>query len=132
VGLDFQVSVDGYHEFRRSVRQLQDKELTKGLKEAHKQTAAVVVRPARSEAPVRSGRLSASVKPSSTVKGAVVRAGSGKTALYAGPIHFGWPKRGIKPNRFLFRAAHEKTDEYTEIFRKLITDLVRKFLSTNE
>lgn len=128
---DFQIGVEGHRELRKAVRQLGDKEVTAELKEAHKETAAVVVPPARRDAPVRSGRLSASIKPSSTVSGAIVRAGTAKGVPYAGAIHFGWPKRGIEPNEFLFRAAGKTSDTYRAIFEERISALVRRFMHTD-
>lgn len=128
VPVKFQVRVDGHQELRKAIRTAKDKDLAKGLRQAHKETASIVVPPARGIAPKRSGALAASVAPSSSLKGAVVRAGSGRgrTKFYAGPIHFGWPARGIKAVPFLFKAAYEKREEYGERFRELISALVRK------
>ncbi|MEO6089280.1 MAG: hypothetical protein ABIQ18_39825 [Umezawaea sp.] len=129
--MKFQVRVEGHKELRRSINQAKNKGLAKELREAHKQTANVVVPPARSLAPHLSGKLSASIKPSSSVKGAVVRAGSGNSANYAGPIHFGWPKRGIKPQPFLFRAAYARREEYAALFQELMSALVRRHVDTD-
>jgi hypothetical protein len=128
---DFRVTVEGHRELRKAIRQVGDKELTKGLKEAHKETASIVVPPARQEAPVRSGRLSASIKPSSTVKGAVVRAGTAKGVPYAAPVHFGWPKRDIRANKFLFGAAGKTRDTYRAVFEERIAELVRRFINSD-
>ncbi|MEU5693865.1 hypothetical protein [Actinosynnema sp. NPDC020468] len=125
--MKFQVRVEGHKELRKAIRDTKDKGLARGLRQAHKETAALVVPPARADAPKQSGSLAASVAPSSSVNGAVVRAGSakGRTKFYAGPIHFGWPRRGIKPHAFLFRAAYAMREQYATRFRELISALMR-------
>ncbi|MCP3800198.1 hypothetical protein NLX83_13110 [Allokutzneria sp. A3M-2-11 16] len=130
MGLRFQVRIDGHKDLRTAIRKTQSKDIAKGLREAHKATAAVVVPPARRDAPRRSGALSASVKPSSSVKGAIVRAGSARVR-YAGPIHFGWPARGIEPRFFLFDAAGETKDAYSAVFRERMNALVHKNINSN-
>ncbi|MFD8496204.1 hypothetical protein [Amycolatopsis sp. NPDC059657] len=127
---DFEVKVEGLKELRTAIRRAKDDDLRKELAQAHKDTADVVARPASAAAPHRSGRLARTVKPSASVKGAIVRAGRGASVPYAGPIHFGWRKRHIRANPFLFRTAGKKRDEYTEVFRDRITRLVRRALGS--
>jgi len=124
----FQVRVEGHAELRKAIRTAKDKDTAKGLREAHKETAAIVVPPARSLTPQVSGALASSVAPSSSLKGAVVRAGSGRgrSKHYAGPVHFGWPRRGIKAVPFLFKAAYERREQYAARFRELMSALVGK------
>jgi hypothetical protein len=133
VALKFQVLVEGHKELRKAIRDARDKELAKGLRLAHKQTAALVVPPARSLAPVRSGALASTITPSSSLTGAVVRAGSskGRTKYYAGPIHFGWPKRGISPHPFLFRAAFDRREQYAALFQELLSRLIADKVNTD-
>lgn len=127
---DFEVRVDGLKELRSAIRRTKDDDLRKGLAQAHKDTADVVAKPASRAAPHRTGRLARTVKPSASVKGAIVRAGRGKSVPYAGPIHFGWPKRHIRARPFLFHTAGQKQDEYTAVFRDRITALVRRALGS--
>jgi hypothetical protein len=54
-------------------------------------------------APSRSGKLRASVRGNRAKSKAVVTAGRASVA-YAGPINYGWRKRGIEPSRFMQRA----------------------------
>lgn len=128
VAVEFQVKVEGHKELRKAINTAKDKDTAKGLRQAHKETASIVVPPAKTLTPKLSGSLSASVAPSSSIKGAVVRAGSGRgrTKFYAGPIHFGWPRRGIRAVPFLFKAAYQKREEYARRFQELISALVGK------
>ncbi|MBM7770898.1 HK97 gp10 family phage protein [Actinokineospora baliensis] len=130
--LRFQVGVQGHKQLIAAFRRLRDSTITKELKAVHKDTAAVVVPAARSDAPRRSGALSASVAPSTNQKAAIVRAGRGRSALYAAVIHFGWPKRGIRPRRFLFTAAAEKSTEYRDLFRARMTALIDRAIGSDK
>lgn len=83
------------------------------LKEAHLSAARMVV--AATHAPRRSGRLAGTVRGSGTKTAAVVRAGR-SSVPYAGPIHWGWRARHIRPNPFLTRAAQETEPAWTEVY----------------
>lgn len=63
--------------------------------------AAAAAGAVRSEAPSKSGRLRGSVRvaPVDGVPGVVVG------VVYAGPINYGWPARGIDPAEYLERGA---------------------------
>lgn len=54
-------------------------------------------------APHRTGRLQASIKASTSVSKAVIRAG-GARVPYAGVINYGWARHGIGPVHFMQRA----------------------------
>lgn len=57
--------------------------------------------------PKSGGRLKASVRPGATTKAGIIRAGTGASGRvpYAGPIHWGWPRRHIRPQPFMTLAA---------------------------
>lgn len=74
------------------------------LKDAHAAVAEQVARDSAATVPRRTGRLAASVRPSGTQTAAIVRAGR-KAVPYAGPIHWGWPKRNIKAQPWLADTA---------------------------
>ncbi|WP_235739036.1 hypothetical protein [Nocardioides alcanivorans] len=57
-------------------------------------------------APKKSGRLASNVRGNRAQSKAVIRAG-GAAAPHAGPINYGWPKRGIKASGFMQRADRE-------------------------
>lgn len=74
------------------------------LKDANRRAAGIAAGASRPLAPVRSGRLAASVRSSGTVSAGIIRAGR-KSVPYAAPIHWGWPSRGIKATPFLTLGA---------------------------
>jgi len=73
------------------------------LKDAFSGIAAEGAELASSFAPKRSGRLAASVRGNKAKNKAVVMAGRASVP-YAGPINYGWPKRGIAASSFMQRA----------------------------
>jgi hypothetical protein len=113
------VQVRGARELRRAIRQAQDKDLKKELSRAHKSAADIVANEAKRIVPRRSGRLQGSIRPGGTQTSGVVRAG--KAAVpYAGVIHFGWPRRNIRPNTFLYDAADARVDEVVAQYEEAI------------
>lgn len=80
------------------------------LKAAHRQVAEQVRDAARPRAPIgtgrtgRAGRLRDSTRASGTQSAAIVRAG-GARIPYAGPIHWGWPRRNIAAQPWLTETA---------------------------
>lgn len=66
----------------------------------------VIVPPSKAGAPVRSGRLRASIGSDSTATHGIITAGGQGDVRYAGVIHFGWSTRGLGGN--LGGAAKER------------------------
>ena len=95
----------------------------KDLRAVNKQAAQVVAPEAKSLAPRRSGRLANSVRAGATQKAGVVRAGS-KRVPYAGPINYGWPRRHIKPTRFMNRAAKNTEPEWAKVYRDAVQKII--------
>lgn len=85
----------------RKIRQLKDLGLEiDDLKDAFASIAAEASARVARHVPTRTGRLAASVRGNRAQSKAVVRAG--KAAVpYAGPINYGWPKRGITPALYM-------------------------------
>jgi hypothetical protein len=78
--------------------------------------AVIMLRAAKLRAPVKSGELRAS--------GMTFPNGIMFTAPYAPPIHWGWPKRNIKPNRFALEGVEESRPEWIAVYQDTIqTDL---------
>ena len=75
--------------------------------------------------PIFSGALRDSIRDAATKKSARVKAGGG-AVKYAGPIHFGWAARRIKPEPFIYDAVDRRRDEIKERYEKLVDDLIKK------
>lgn len=74
------------------------------LKESNRKAAAIVEEGTVGLVPVDSGQLASTIRSTGTVSAGVVRVGNASVP-YAGPIHWGWPKRNIKANTFAADAA---------------------------
>lgn len=74
------------------------------FKEVNRTAAATVAAFSKSTAPVKTGALRATIRPAGTARAGIVRAGF-KKVPYAGPIHWGWPKRNIKAQPWLADTA---------------------------
>lgn len=105
------VRMEGTKQLRAALKQAGDD--LSDMKEAHAKIARMVAQVASGRAPVGpTGRLAASVRGSGTKTASVVRAGGAKVP-YAGPVHWGWPRRyaygerigPIVPQPFLADAA---------------------------
>lgn len=96
------VRVQGLARFKRTLRDFEDG--VEDLKDANAAAAALVAAEAQARAPRRSGALAGSVRGNRAAGKAVVAAGKAKVP-YAGPIHWGWPARGIPARPFITQAA---------------------------
>lgn len=97
------IAVEGLADLRRDLRAI-NSDLPGELRGALRDAADVVAGQARREAPRRTGRLAASIRPGTSGARAMVRS----PLPYAGPIHWGWPQQGIRANPFIERAADAK------------------------
>lgn len=95
------------------------------MKAAMNRIGNIVAQEARQLAPVRSGRLASSIRPSMAKNSATIRAGS-VGVPYAGPIHFGWPHRHIAKNPFLYNASDAKRQEVITAIAEELDQLVAK------
>lgn len=109
---DVTFRVEGLNKILRALEQL-DSEAKQQFKAAGKWAGEEIAKTARGIVPVRSGRLQKSIKGVATGRGAIVRAGRA-TLPYAGPIHFGWGRRNIFPQPFLYQAADRRFDEVVD------------------
>ena len=110
--------IDGLNKLLRALEKLDD-EAKKDFKDIGKKVGDFVAERARAEAPVLTGKLRGSIRAVSTGRGAKIRAGS-KRVPYASVIHFGWRKRNIAENRFLYRAVDKSVDEAVDMYLKEI------------
>ena len=97
----------------------------KQLTAVHRAAADKVAADARLRAPVRTGRLRKSIRAGATTKHGSVSAG-GRLVPYAGPIHFGWPRRNIEPQPFLYDALDHRRAEVIELYEKRVDELIRR------
>lgn len=127
----FTIRVEGLAALGRAFRRAGDERLPVSLKAAGAEVAEVVAESARGRAPVGSGRdphpgrLAGTIRVSSTLRGAAVLAGGARTP-YAPPIHWGWKRRNIRKNPFLFDALEEHRPEVMERYSRAIDAVVRE------
>lgn len=121
------VEVTGAVELRKALKRMGGdlKDLTKVNREAADKVAAE----ARPRAPRLTGALAASVKARATQKAGRVEAGSnrlGRPVVYAGPIHFGWFRRNIDPQPFIYDALDARRDEVVSRYQRRVDELVTR------
>lgn len=98
----------------------------KEIAQAGYEAGQIVADEARTLVPVKTGALKSSIRVAKQQRAIIVRAG-GARVPYANPIHWGWFRRGIKPNPFFSKALKLNIDEiYTRYFKNL-NDLVKKY-----
>lgn len=138
----YTIRVDGLRELQRNVRSLKDRELNKEVRAANKASAEILLpqavhespdghRDAKSNKRYRPGKLDKSVKVTASVKGAVIKAGSASRVPYAAAIHFGFRRRNIRPNRFLYRAMARKSAQVAATYERRIYAVVQRYLESN-
>lgn len=93
---------------------------------AGKDAAELVAGEARTLVPVRTGKLKGSIRTATQQRKAIVRAG-GARVPYANPIHWGWFKRGIKPNQFFSRAITPQIDKIYKSYFDSLQRLLDKY-----
>lgn len=118
------VRVEGASRLRRTLRDAGD-DLT-DLKDAHRAAALIAARAAVRFVPWRTGRLAGSIGWRGTASAGTIRAGTRSRVPYAGPIHWGWPKRGIEPQPFLTDGAQASEPTWLPVFEKTIDKAISK------
>lgn len=119
------VEIEGLKDLQKALRIAGSKDLKKELRQAQKSSADIVSRRAKVLAPKDTGKLAASIRPGASMRSGYVKAG-GKRVPYAGPIHFGWKRRNIAPNPFLFEALAASRSKIVREHQKSMDDLVAK------
>lgn len=94
------------------------------IKAANKETGQQVLRQSLTEVPVRTGQLRSTIRMAELTNKVVIRAGK-KAVPYANPIHWGWFKRGIKPNPFFSRVLGWNREEILANYKKQMDKLIR-------
>lgn len=125
------IQVKGARELRTSLRKAgaDMKEMTA----THREVAGIIVDDAGTLVPRRSGRLASSMRAGGTQRAAIVRAGSNSSrgVRYANPIHWGWTKRNIKAQPFVWRAAHETQPKWIAVYMARINAILAKVKGTS-
>ncbi len=135
------IKVEGLSQIRRELRALGgDLDLVKGeFLETNKKVAEIVIGDAKRFVPVLSGALATSLRNASTKTAARIRVGtsggskksgsaaSGDLVEYAGPIHFGWPNRRIKPQPFIYEATDSRRAEVAMAYANRLTSIRAKY-----
>jgi HK97 gp10 family phage protein len=122
-----EIKVDGLAGVLRDLRRLKDKEVPKAIRQANKNAAEMVAATARVEVPVKSGRLKRSIKAQATQKSASVKAGTAARVPYAAVVHFGWAKRHIRPQPFIYEALDRRIAEVREAYERQLNQAIEKF-----
>lgn len=115
------VKVEGARELRAQMRKAGVD--VANMKDANQRAGRIITSAGRGMAPKRSGRLAASLRPAAAVSGVTVRGGSAGVP-YAGPIHWGWPRHGIRANPFLSIAAQSTEPQWLEAYMAGVDDAI--------
>lgn len=86
------------------------------LKDAGQRAGQIVVAAASPRAPRRSGALAGSGRAARAAGRVTVLFGSARVP-YAGPIHYGWPARGIDPHPFVIDAAQATEPAWLAVYQ---------------
>lgn len=116
------LEIEGLREIVRDLKGLET-DSREDMKETHRRAGQIVVDGATRLVPVRTGALLDSLKSSPTKYMGRVRVGSASVP-YAGPIHFGWPARAIKPNPFIYEVLDGRRNEVATLYAERISELV--------
>lgn len=117
------VEVEGARQLRKTLRAAGDD--LADLKSANQQAANIAATAAKAGAPHRSGDLAGDIRASGTKTAGIVRAGR-KKIPYAGPIHWGWPARGIKAQPYMTEGAQRTESIWVPLYQQLMDDALKK------
>lgn len=95
------------------------------LRAAHADVAALVASRARPRAPRRTGRLDTTTRSSGTQTAAIVRAGTAGVP-YAGPIHWGWPSRGIDAQPWIADTAADTHTQWEGMYMNALEKIINQ------
>lgn len=95
------------------------------LKDAFSTIAREAAEVIEKAAPRKSGALAASVRGNRAKSKAVVTSGRASVP-YAGPINYGWPKRGIKAAGFMQKADEQYAPKAAQRLEEEINHQIRR------
>lgn len=117
------VHVEGARELRRTLKRAGGD--MEDLKAANRAAARSIEPIAAGLAPKVTGALVGTLRVGATQKAGMLRVGK-KLVPYAGPIHWGWPARGIKPHPFMSEAATDNEQIWMEAYMRDIDKALKK------
>lgn len=118
------IEISGLKEAQKALRTL-SKESRDKMKETHRKAGQIIVEAATPLVPRETGALLASIKSAPLQRQGRVRLGSAALP-YAGPIHFGWPARNIKPNPFIYEVLDGRRAEVSRLYEDRINQLIKQ------
>lgn len=111
------VQVDGVKRLRSTLKRAGG-DLT-DFRDLNRRAAGVVQPVAVTGSPLgpgTAGHIRDTVRIGATKTAAIVRVGNNGRFPYANPIHWGWVRRGIRPNPWVSAAAQQTEPTWTEIY----------------
>lgn len=120
-----QLQIEGLRDVQKAMKNFSE-DSRNDMKETHRKAGQLIVDGAARLVPVRSGALLASLRSAPTQRQGKVRVGSAAVP-YAGPIHFGWPARNIRPNPFIYDVLDNRRDEVLRLYQERIGELIVKY-----
>jgi hypothetical protein len=125
-GRQGQVKVEGLSKVRRDLKKLaKDVDYGDQFLAVNKTLADAVAGESKNYVPVVSGALQGTIRAAASKTSGRVKVGY-KAVPYAGPIHFGWPARFIKPQPFVYDAIDKRRDQIKDRYEQLIKKLIRE------
>lgn len=118
------IRVEGLNKLVRDLQKLEG-DVASSIKSLNAELADDVAQTARQKVPRLTGTLAGSIRSSGQQRTGVVRAGS-RGVPYAGPIHFGWAKRNIRPQPFLYDALDDRREDVVRRWARELDKLVNK------
>lgn len=116
--------VDGAAQLRRTLRKA-GADMAQ-MREVHRRVGGVILPVARASAPVGpdlGGHIGTTIRIGASQAATTIRAG-GKAMPYGGRLHWGWLRRGQKPNMWITRAAQSTESRWTQVYFDGITDII--------
>ena len=131
------VSVVGLRELNSALRKAPGA-IEFGMKDAHKNAADIVFQAALPKTPVDTGALKASMRVLASKRRGAVAAGNRRKGVfksgkanpnavpYAGPVHWGWPARNIRPQPWIWDTLTKKRQEVEVQFMLDLNKIIAK------
>lgn len=128
-GREGKEEIEGLREVQKALNKFSNA-TRKEMQSTHLKAAEIVVVASKRFVPIKTGALAQSIRPAAVMSGGRVKVGSASVP-YAGPIHFGWPARRIKPQPFVYDALDTRRGEVSRLYEKRMAILMFKYGLSN-